>query len=306
MYGNTNTENFLRLEGGADSGVEYIAAFDKAKNMTGIVVNLACPAQVVENQNYISADMWGEVRRQWPECGYILPLCGAAGDIAMRDLVRRNRNERDMREPDGMGQQAGRIVRESKFALSEITESDIADNAQISHIAEKVSVPLRKVTKEQYIKAKAEYDEIENRYAASPPDRYEDSIPLQMGDRTAYASAAGVIRRWELQKKQDFIDMEIHALRLGGAVIATNPFELYQDYGMQIKARSPANQTLVTQLCCGSFGYLPTEYSITGGHYGCGVSNGFAGPEGGDMLVEATLNMINRLFSTKKMTKIVL
>ena len=293
MYGNTDTESFLRIEGAADTGVEYIAAFDKTGAMTGVVINLACPAQVLESQNYISADLWGEVRRQWPECGYILPLCGAAGDIAMRDLVRRGRNEGNMHEADGMEQQAGRIVRESKFVLSGIK---CGDTSKLKHITGKISLPLRTVTEEEYIKAKAKYDEIENRLAEYPPDDFEDSIPLPKRDRTAYASAAGVLCRWELQAKQNCIAAEIHVLRIGDVAIATNPFELYQDYGMRIKARSPANQTLIAQLGCGSFNYVPTAYSIAGGSYGSGISDGFTGPEGGDMLVEKTLDMIKCLF----------
>ncbi len=38
--------------------------------------------------------------------------------------------------------------------------------------------------------------------------------------------------------------MELHALRLSG--IATNEFELYIDYAVQMKARSPGIQTLVS------------------------------------------------------------
>ena len=40
----------------------------------------------------------------------------------------------------------------------------------------------------------------------------------------------------------------MHVLRLGDVAIAANEFELFTDYGVQIKARSPAVQTLVIQL----------------------------------------------------------
>jgi len=48
--------------------------------------------------------------------------------------------------------------------------------------------------------------------------------------------------------------MEVYAKEL-----ATNPFELFLDYGMRIKARSKALQTFVVQLACDSSGYLPTQ-----------------------------------------------
>lgn len=296
MYGNTNTDNFLRIEGAADTGVEYIAAFDGARKMTGIIINLACPAQILEHQYFITADLWGEVRRQWSECEYILPLCGAAGDITMRDMVRRGRCEQSMNSVKGLEQQAGRIVRESKFALSELNDADILYDTQFKHITEKISLPIRTVSEDEYITAKLVYEEIERRLTLNPPEQYEDSIPVPMSDRTTYANAAGIVNRYKLQSKQNNMDMEIHALRIANAAVVTNPFELFQDYAMNIKARSPANQTLIAQLSCGNLGYLPTAYGITGGSYSCGVSNGFIGPVGGEILVENSLAMINKLF----------
>ena len=53
-------------------------------------------------------------------------------------------------------------------------------------------------------------------------------------------------------------EIEAHFIRLGAVAFATNPFELFLDYGHRIKARSRAEQTFVVQLCCGEGGYLPT------------------------------------------------
>jgi hypothetical protein len=39
--------------------------------------------------------------------------------------------------------------------------------------------------------------------------------------------------------------VEVHVIRLGDMVIATNRFELYLDFGIRVKARSPAVQTFV-------------------------------------------------------------
>ena len=53
------------------------------------------------------------------------------------------------------------------------------------------------------------------------------------------------------------LPIEIHALRGGDIAKVTNPFELYLDYGIRIKGRSPAIQTFVVELA-GSPSYLPT------------------------------------------------
>lgn len=67
------------------------------------------------------------------------------------------------------------------------------------------------------------------------------------------------LRRAELQERLDIVETEVHVIRLGTVAIATNPFELFLDYGNQIKARSFAEQTFLIQLACGTDGYLPTE-----------------------------------------------
>ena len=59
-----------------------------------------------------------------------------------------------------------------------------------------------------------------------------------------------IIERYMAQQKGEgtTYKMELHVLRLGDVAIATNPFELFLDYGVQIEARSPAMQTFLIQL----------------------------------------------------------
>jgi hypothetical protein len=104
-----------------------------------------------------------------------------------------------------------------------------------------------------------------------------------------------VSERFELEKKQPKMPVEVHVLRIGDVAIATNPFELYLDYGMRIKGRSPAVQTFLIQLT-GSGTYLPVARSVAGGSYGAVPASTLIGPEGGQELVEKTLEMINEEF----------
>ena len=93
------------------------------------------------------------------------------------------------------------------------------------------------------------------------------------------------------------MDTEAHVVRLGNIVFATNPFELFLDYGNQMKARSRAEQTFVVQLANGIEGYLPTKKAENGGHYSAFVSSGLIGHEGGELLVRQTLDAINKQFA---------
>ncbi len=87
---------------------------------------------------------------------------------------------------------------------------------------------------------------------------------------------------------------EIHAIRLGDIAIATNPFELFIDYGILIKKQSRALLTFIVELSCHHSGYLPTERAIKGGGYS--ADNYLVGPEGGYKLVKDTVKNINDLW----------
>ena len=89
------------------------------------------------------------------------------------------------------------------------------------------------------------------------------------------------------------LPVEVHAIRLGDVGFVTNPFELYLDYGIQIKGRSPAVQTFVVQLA-GPGSYLPTARAMESGGYG--TTSGEVGPEGGSKLVEWSVNTLERLW----------
>jgi hypothetical protein len=90
--------------------------------------------------------------------------------------------------------------------------------------------------------------------------------------------------------------VELHAIRLGDIAMLTNPFELYLDYGVRIKGRSPAVQTFLVQLC-GSGTYLPTVRAVAGAAYGAIPRTSVVSPVAGQQLVESSLQMLHQLWS---------
>ena len=105
-----------------------------------------------------------------------------------------------------------------------------------------------------------------------------------------------VVNRFERQRagSVDPFAMELHVIRLGDVAIATNVFELFTEFGIQIKARSRALQTLVIQLA-GPGSYLPTARAVRGGGYSAIAESNLVGPEGGQVLVDRTVELINSL-----------
>jgi len=145
-------------------------------------------------------------------------------------------------------------------------------------------VPMRKVTERDLAEAKARLATLRKKDKLTPRERaalYRDPL---------------IIERFERQKTDPFYHFEMHVLRLGDVAIATNPFELYLDYSVRIRARSKAVQTFLIQLACDSGLYLPTPKAIRGGHYSTSLHTAPVGPEGGDALVDQTVAAINALW----------
>ena len=87
---------------------------------------------------------------------------------------------------------------------------------------------------------------------------------------------------------------EFHVLRLGDIAIATNPFELFIDFGTLIRAQSKAILTFLVQLSCHHSGYLPVKRAEKGGGYS--ADKYLVGEEGGLKLVRETVKEINKLW----------
>ena len=306
MWGDTNTATFTELEGGNDSGIEMLFFYDENEKLTGVVANAACPAQVVEHRSFISSDYWGKVkillREKYGENIFLLALCSAAGDQCPRDLVRWVNPETPVDDPHidrpdyiervadpsmfdikGTWKIGKRIVREIEDALEEVTET--FDAAVFKHNTYTVDLPVRRVTPAEYNNAVAEM----KRFAAGVVDH------VNFADNAMMYVHAGTILRYEVQHTMNIKPIEVHIARLGSIAIATNPFELFLDYGNQIRARSRAKQTILVQLACDACTYLPTEKAERGGHYSAYVTSGIVGHEGGDMLVRKTVTEINEL-----------
>jgi hypothetical protein len=79
--------------------------------------------------------------------------------------------------------------------------------------------------------------------------------------------------------------------------MVTNPFELFSEFGMRMKARAKAEQVFVIQLANGLGGYLPSEDAIAGGSYSSKPASTTCGPDGGDLLVEESLKAMNRMWN---------
>ena len=296
MYGNTNQPGFRGIENMEDYDIGSIFFLDENDKVTAIAVNVACPSQVVEGRSTINADYWHPVREtlanRFGKDLVVLGWCGAAGDIAPRPMYRKAAVERmnSLRQLDEMQEIARKIDRAVADTWKAVQKTASAD-VPLIHRMETLQLPMRQVTEQDYLAAKAECEKIEAALKANP-----DKAPAEV-DWMAGGWHGGVVERYEAQQKDPDLcfPSPVHVVRLGETVILTNQFELFTDYGVQMKARSPAVQTFVVQLV-GNGTYLPTERAVRGGSYSAIIQSTPVSPEGGQVLVNETLKIADELF----------
>jgi hypothetical protein len=159
----------------------------------------------------------------------------------------------------------------------------VTGDTTFAHAVRRVELSPRAITRKERDWAEAEYQRTRQ-------EGRDDSWWLQ--------GLRAVVECFDGLRAASPVPVEIHVLRIGDAVLATNPFELFLDYGLRIKAQSPAAQTIVVQLAAGGGAYLPTERAVQGGGYGAAPAVANVGPQGGKELVDATLRMIRKLFQS--------
>jgi hypothetical protein len=286
MYGNTSSDTFRGIEGYEDHGLQLLYFWNESQQPPlAVGVNVACPSQEVEGRHRINADFWHDVRQtlQVDAADDVLVLGwpAAAGDQSPHRMYRKAAEERMLKLSGRSYNQeiAQRMVREI-HEVYQLVRHDRQTDVAFVHQVEDVVLPVRKVTEEELAATQAEIDALKEKGAL--PRR---QLWLQK-----------VVDRYEAQQQQPTRSVEIHAVRIGDVAIITNPFELFLDYGVQIQARSKALQTFVLQLTNGSSGYLATEKAVQGGGYSAIIASTRIGPEGGQILVDRSVELINRLW----------
>ena len=320
MYGTTSIPEFTHLETGADHYANFMFTYDKDEKLTGAVVNIPCPSQNMELEYYLSADFWGDVRQMINE-KYgdinILPQCAAAGDLAPRPRYYDKAEARrfklkyaDVKIPEDLINPS-EIYRRKEIAnqicaafddVYEWASKEKFSDVPVKHSIKTVELEKRMITEEEY-----EYYSNRPKYEAKELYNTDDKIydlkwnSIEISRRNDKNT---IVERYNSQKENPTLPMEMHVIKVGNIAFATNQFELYMDFAHRIQARSPFEQTFIVQLC-GQPGrrngtYLATERAVKGRGYSANLFSNVVSPEGGQTLVEETLTVLNELYDANE------
>ena len=273
-------------EGYQYHGQSMLFFWNASDQLTGILINTSAPSQIdgwrhgaipgFPNDYYmnITADFWHYVRQDlrsvYGQSLYVFPQLGAAGDqtpgVTMDHAI-----ELEMRDRRGLGDAS----LDYWFTVNIV--------GTMKEISRRICNDVDNVY--PYVQGGNIQDKIDFKHEVAMVD-----MPLRVP----------LIQPFY---RTDDPPLEIHCLQLGDIAIATNPFEFYIDFGMRIKARSDAVDTLISQLSCGHTGYLPTVDAVAGGTYGS--VNNIVGPPGAQVLVNHTVNTINAMFADESVQQLI-
>jgi hypothetical protein len=294
MSSKTNLPEFQNLEGSEDHDINTIFFWDKKGKLVATVIGVASPAQEVEGLSAVNADYWHQVRegmkKRFGKDVCVVAWLGAAGDLTPHMRYRQAADDRmrELRKLSRTEELARRIILAVEEAY-EAVKNDRHAALPLIHKTEMLPLPERLVTEKDFNDANAFVNDARNKIAADP--KAADKLYRMMKWQEA------TVDRYKRQKlnPRPVYNMELHVIRFGDVAICTNEFELFSDYGIRMQSRSKALQTFVIQLAGSpAWGaYLPTEKAVRGGAYSAVIHSSLIGPQGGQMLVDRTVELIN-------------
>jgi len=317
LYGPTATTAFRNIEGGVDHSVHLLFTYDPQDKLTGVVVNVPCPSQARESESFLSADYWHEtreeIRKRYGDDIFILPQCGFSGDQSPHPMLQTRAHVRMLRLKGKIPAETAygwtrevtaaecRVIGERIAAAIDDVSAACATartaDAPFAHSWRILDLPRRMVTAEEARMYGEEADAEREKLATLSPDPAD---PVYTSCHSIIIYNEQVVKRYEEQLDNPTYPAEIHVLRIGDIAMTFASFELYLDYGLRIQERSPAVQTFTVQLLGQDNDnaglYLPTERAVKAGDYGGNIRDNKVGPEGGQVLVDSVVKMLEEMW----------
>jgi hypothetical protein len=151
--------------------------------------------------------------------------------------------------------------------------------ASLAAASARIDLPLQQFTPEEVAEARADFAKIQER-----------KLPFLTGVR-----ATKIVKVIDRRHGQPIV-AQVQAVRLDrDTAIVMLPSELFVEFGLAIKARSPFAHTMVIELANDSFGYVPTLRAFEEGNYE--PTNATVAPGGGERLVETAVGLLGQLHS---------
>lgn len=297
-------KGIVRPEGPVDDSLSFLYFYNMKEELMGGIINYANHPQIMERQNTsFSADFPGEmercISRELKRDAVILFLNGTCGNICPVNAMDASQYEVGEEWLTYMGAQL------AKKASCILVNRNTMRSNELKCISEEVELTIREIPEDV---AKQASDFLKHH---NEEDKLLVSNYGVEEEGTEYLSLEEYLKtnEWLVQQYTDILLLKkirdksstdrvmLSVLELSGIAVVLLPFEVFVEYGLEIKERSPYKYTLVAELTNGSFGYIPTEkaFQREGGYETITLRSSRYEKTSGGIIVDKIISMLEKL-----------
>jgi hypothetical protein len=293
-------DDFLRLEGPADEELQVVAAVRRDGSLAGGLVHFACHPTLMGHEAVYSADFAGALAEQLARRhgGTFLFVQGASAQLWWADVSTprddpRPAVERTQQLADALADATARALDAARAV----------DAGRVGISSRTLEIAQRRPTREQV------------ELAAWFLCQEEDAVDLREFSRRIYGHPfTFYVNHWTIERWfcRDMIGMwewqrrgfagapadrvEIQVMSIGDVAVVGYPAEMFTEFGLHTKARSPFATTLPCGLANGWVGYVPTRAAFEHGGYEprFGYQSRLA-PDAGELMTATAIEQLHAL-----------
>jgi neutral ceramidase len=244
-------------EGPDDPLVGVVFARGEDERLIAALVNYNTHTIVVGHENAYSADYPGYVVRAIKAAHgtdtEVLFVNGALGNVCPIDVFDLAHREYGYR----WAQRVGHVI--AGEALRVIAKTDVDPDARIRVGSRRIELAMRDVTAGQREQAR--------RLLALPEGQLPPGVDNPRAALVERTFARETLLVDEERRRSPTVAAEVQVIAVGDAAFVGIPAELFVEYGLEIRRRSPFGQTFIAGLANGYTSYVPTPRAMKGGGY---------------------------------------
>jgi len=271
----------LKAAGPTDPEVAFVSVQSTGGRQIALLANYSLHYVGGGRSGAISADYFGMFSERIGQLleadGVDPPFVGILSNGSSADINNINwlqKPQRKFAPYEKMRQVADLVARAVHKAHREM---EFHDWVRLGSIREDQTLTVRKPTEQQMD------------YARKMLDKPEDAKPYHKREKV-YAR-----RIIAMNESPDEVSVVLQTFRIGDLAICAIPFEVFVEIGLELKVKSPFEQTFTISHANGTYGYLPTVRQHELGGYETWLGTSTVEFQAAPKIVRALTGMFNRL-----------